>query len=62
VLFSKASVGCYHRFDREFIIGFNGAINHPEQNYYYSNSGISLNLLHAINVNLIKRFLSDLTR
>jgi hypothetical protein len=34
--FSKASVmGCCHRFDREFI-GFNGAINHPEQNYYYS--------------------------
>jgi drug/metabolite transporter (DMT)-like permease len=43
------------------LLVFNGAINHPEQNYYYSILVIIASICYAVNVNLIKRFLSDLT-
>jgi drug/metabolite transporter (DMT)-like permease len=43
------------------LLVFNGAINHPEQNYYYAILVIIASICYAINVNLIKRFLSDLT-
>jgi drug/metabolite transporter (DMT)-like permease len=39
---------------------FNGAMNHPDQNYYYAILLIT-SVCYAINVNLIKRFLSDLS-
>lgn len=51
------------------IIGFvgtsllilNGALHHPEQNYYYAILVLIATLCYALNVNLIKRYLSDLS-
>ena len=43
------------------LLVFNGAINHPEQNYYYAILVIIASICYALNVNLIKRFLSDLS-
>ncbi len=39
----------------------NGAANHPEQNYYYGILVIIASLCYATNVNLINKYLSDLT-
>ena len=39
----------------------NGAIHHPEQNYYYAFLVIIASVCYAINVNLINKYLSDLT-
>ncbi len=39
----------------------NGAINHPEQNYYYAILVIIASICYATNVNLIKKHLSDLS-
>lgn len=39
----------------------NGAINHPEQNYYYAILVIIASICYATNVNLIKKYLSDLS-
>lgn len=41
------------------LLVFNGAVNHPNQNYYYSILVIIAAIFYAINVNLIKRFLHD---
>ncbi|MEZ7505113.1 DMT family transporter [Flavobacterium sp. Arc2] len=43
------------------LLVFNGAMNHPNQNYYYAILVVIASICYAINVNLIKRFLSDLT-
>ncbi|HSD07780.1 DMT family transporter [Flavobacterium sp.] len=43
------------------LLVFNGAINHPEQNYYYAVLVLIASICYATNVNLIKRYLSDLT-
>ena len=43
------------------LLVLNGAINHPGHNYYYAILVIIATLCYAINVNLIKRFLSDLS-
>ncbi|GIZ10421.1 DMT family transporter [Flavobacterium sp. UMI-01] len=43
------------------LLVFNGAINHPEQNYYYAILVISASICYAINVNLIKKYLTDLS-
>lgn len=43
------------------LLVFNGAINHPGQNYYYSILVIIASICYALNVNLIKRYLSDLS-
>lgn len=43
------------------LLVFNGAINHPGQNYYYAILVVVASLCYAVNVNLIKRFLSDLS-
>jgi drug/metabolite transporter (DMT)-like permease len=40
---------------------FNGALNHPGHNYYFAFLVIIATLCYAINVNLIKRYLSDLS-
>ena len=37
---------------------FNGASNHPEQNYYYALLVVIASICYAINVNLIKQYLS----
>ncbi|WP_100842357.1 DMT family transporter [Flavobacterium sp. 5] len=47
-------VGC-------LLLVFNGAVNHPEQNYYFAILVLIASICYAINVNLIKRYLSDLT-
>jgi drug/metabolite transporter (DMT)-like permease len=39
----------------------NGAVNHPGHNYYYAILVVIATICYAINVNLIKRFLSDLS-
>ena len=39
----------------------NGAMRHPEQNYYYAFLVLIASVCYAINVNLIKKYLSDLT-
>lgn len=39
----------------------NGALNHPEQNYYYAILLIIASICYATNVNLINRHLSDLS-
>ncbi|TDD96588.1 DMT family transporter [Flavobacterium cellulosilyticum] len=43
------------------LLVLNGAINNPGQNYYYAILVIMATICYAINVNLIKRFLSDLS-
>jgi drug/metabolite transporter (DMT)-like permease len=43
------------------LLVFNGAVNHPEQNYYYAILVLIASICYAINVNLIKRFLPDLS-
>lgn len=39
----------------------NGALNHPEQNHYYAILVIIASLCYALNVHLIKKYLSDLS-
>ncbi|WP_418264737.1 DMT family transporter [Flavobacterium faecale] len=43
------------------LLVLNGAMNHPEQNYYYAILVILASLCYAINVNLIKKYLTDLS-
>lgn len=38
----------------------NGAVHHPEQNYYYAILVVIASICYATNVNLIKKYLSDL--
>lgn len=42
------------------ILILNGAANHPEQNYYYAILIVIASFCYALNVNLIKTYLSDL--
>lgn len=44
-----------------FLLIINGAIHHPEQNYYYALLILAASLCYATNVNLIKKYLSDLS-
>ncbi len=44
-----------------FMLIINGALNHPEQNYYYAILIIIASICYAFNVNLIKKYLSDLS-
>ena len=43
------------------LLVFNGAMNHPDQNYYYAILVIIASVCYAINVNVIKKHLSDLS-
>jgi drug/metabolite transporter (DMT)-like permease len=43
------------------LLVFNGAVNHPEQNYYYAILVLIASICYAVNVNLIKKFLPDLS-
>lgn len=43
------------------LLVFNGAMNHPDQNYFYAILVVIASICYAINVNLIKRYLSDLS-
>jgi len=44
-----------------FLLIINGAIHHPEQNYYYALLVIIASICYATNVNLIKKYLSNLS-
>ena len=44
-----------------FLLIINGAIHHPEQNYYYAILIIIASICYATNVNLIKKYLSHLS-
>ncbi len=44
-----------------FLLIVNGAIHHPEQNYYYAILVLIASICYALNVNLIKKYLSDLS-
>jgi drug/metabolite transporter (DMT)-like permease len=44
-----------------FLLIINCALNHPEQNYYYAILVIIASICYATNVNLIKKYLSDLS-
>lgn len=41
------------------LLVLNGAVNHPGQNYWYATLAILGALCYAVNVNLIKKYLSD---
>ena len=43
------------------LLVFNGAINHPEQNYYYAILVLIASICYAMNVNLLKKHLHDLS-
>jgi len=43
------------------LLVYNGAVNNPEQNYYYALLVILASFCYATNVNLIKKYLFDLT-
>lgn len=40
---------------------FNGAVHHPEQNYYYAILVLIASICYAANVNVLKKYLSDLS-
>jgi drug/metabolite transporter (DMT)-like permease len=44
-----------------FLLIINGAFHHPEQNYYYAILILIASICYATNVNLIKKYLSDLS-
>lgn len=48
-------------FIGSLLLVLNGAIHHPEQNYYFSIFVIISTVCYALNVNLIKKYLSDLS-
>lgn len=43
-----------------FLLIWNGAINHPNQNYYYTILVVIASICYALNVNFIKKYLSDM--
>lgn len=44
-----------------FLLIINGAMHHPEQNYYFAILVIIASICYATNVNLVKKYLSDLS-
>lgn len=54
-------IGVFIGFLGTSLLIFNGAIHHPEQNYYYAILVLIATICYATNVNLIKRYLSDLS-
>jgi len=60
--FKKSQIwGVFIGFLGSLLLVFNGAINHPDQNYYYAVLVIIASLCYAINVNIIKKHLSGLS-
>jgi len=60
--FKKSQIwGVFIGFLGSLLLVFNGALNHPDQNYYYAILVIIASLCYAINVNIIKKHLSDLS-
>lgn len=44
-----------------FLLVYNGAVNHPDHNYFYAFFIIIASLCYATNVNLVNKYLSDLS-
>ena len=60
--FKRAQIfGVFIGLAGSLILILNGAANHPEQNYYYAVLIIIASVCYATNVNLIKKYLSDLS-
>ena len=60
--FKRAQIfGVFIGLAGSLILILNGAANHPEQNYYYAILIIIASICYATNVNLIKKYLSDLS-
>jgi drug/metabolite transporter (DMT)-like permease len=61
VAFQKRQIlGVFIGLVGSLLLVFNGALNHPGQNYYYAILVLTASICYAVNVNLIKRFLTDL--
>jgi drug/metabolite transporter (DMT)-like permease len=62
LIFKRSQIyGVIIGFIGSILLVFNGAIHHPEQNYYFSIFVIIASICYAVNVNLVKKFLSDLS-
>lgn len=62
ISFKKSQIwGVFIGLVGSMLLVFNGAINHPDQNYYYAILVLIASICYAINVNLIKKYLSDLS-
>lgn len=62
LIFKRSQIyGVIIGFIGSILFVFNGAIHHPEQNYYFSIFVIIASICYALNVNLVKRYLSDLS-
>lgn len=60
--FRRAQIfGVIIGFIGTFLLIVNGALHHPEQNYYYAILVLIASFCYAMNVNLIKKYLSDLS-
>jgi drug/metabolite transporter (DMT)-like permease len=54
-------IGICIGFIGSILLVFNGASNHPEQNYYYALLVVLASICYATNVNLIKKYLPTVT-
>ena len=54
-------IGICIGFIGSILLVFNGASNHPEQNYYYALLVVLASICYATNVNLIKKYLPSVT-
>jgi drug/metabolite transporter (DMT)-like permease len=62
LIFKRSQIyGVIIGFIGSILLVFNGAIHHPEQNYYFSIFVIIASICYAVNVNLVKKYLSDLS-
>jgi len=62
LIFKRSQIyGVIIGFIGSILLVFNGAIHHPEQNYYFSIFIIIASVCYALNVNLVKKYLSDLS-
>nr|WP_294776493.1 DMT family transporter [uncultured Flavobacterium sp.] len=53
-------IGVVIGFAGTMLLIFNGASNHPDQNYWYTILVLIASICYAMNVNFIKKYLSDL--
>lgn len=61
ISFKKSQIwGVFIGLVGSMLLVFNGAMNHPDQNYYYAILVLIASICYAINVNLIKKYLSNL--
>lgn len=57
----KQIIGILIGLAGSILLVYNGAINNPNQNYYYATFIVIASLCYATNVNLVKKHLSDLS-